>query len=84
MRIMWKIMATYSNLIIPRNFMGSLDAWLAPTMAVWGSRGLSWKLIGFIRAIPANIHIYDTEKKMLKINFFVSIRNFAPRGWLQS
>lgn len=48
--------------------MGSLDTWLAPTMAVWVLEVSSWKLIGFIRAIPANIHTYDTEK-MVKINF---------------
>uniref|UniRef100_A0A8D2C4J4 Glycylpeptide N-tetradecanoyltransferase n=1 Tax=Sus scrofa TaxID=9823 RepID=A0A8D2C4J4_PIG len=29
----------------------------------------SRKLVGFISAIPANIHIYDTEKKMVEINF---------------
>ncbi|KAF3818511.1 hypothetical protein GH733_011928 [Mirounga leonina] len=27
------------------------------------------KLVGFISAIPANIHTYDTEKKMVEINF---------------
>ncbi|KAG5832289.1 hypothetical protein ANANG_G00289510 [Anguilla anguilla] len=27
------------------------------------------KLVGFISAIPANIRIYDTEKKMVEINF---------------
>ncbi|NXW04249.1 NMT1 tetradecanoyltransferase, partial [Fregetta grallaria] len=29
----------------------------------------SKKLVGFISAIPATIHIYDTEKKMVEINF---------------
>ncbi|OWK14952.1 hypothetical protein Celaphus_00001395, partial [Cervus elaphus hippelaphus] len=29
----------------------------------------SRKLVGFISAIPANIHIYDAEKKMVEINF---------------
>ncbi|XP_010133127.1 PREDICTED: glycylpeptide N-tetradecanoyltransferase 1, partial [Buceros rhinoceros silvestris] len=29
----------------------------------------SKKLVGFISAIPAMIHIYDTEKKMVEINF---------------
>ncbi|KAJ7984423.1 hypothetical protein DPEC_G00354690 [Dallia pectoralis] len=27
------------------------------------------KLVGFIAAVPANIRIYDTEKRMVKVNF---------------
>ncbi|KAL0597873.1 Glycylpeptide N-tetradecanoyltransferase 1, partial [Plecturocebus cupreus] len=55
----------------------------SPEFLLWALRPPGWlpqwhcgvrvvssrKLVGFISAIPANIHIYDTEKKMVEINF---------------
>ncbi|EFB29838.1 hypothetical protein PANDA_008474, partial [Ailuropoda melanoleuca] len=55
----------------------------SPDFLLWALRPPGWlpqwhcgvrvvssrKLVGFISAIPANIHIYDTEKKMVEINF---------------
>ena len=43
---------------------GWLPQWHCGVLVVSGQ-----KLVGFIIAIPANIHIYDTEKKMVEINF---------------
>ncbi|TKC35731.1 hypothetical protein EI555_010221, partial [Monodon monoceros] len=54
---------TCSNLIIPQNFFCGLSGRLA------GSPSGTVKLVGFIIAIPENIRIYDTEKKMVEINF---------------
>ncbi|NXK00585.1 NMT1 tetradecanoyltransferase, partial [Corythaixoides concolor] len=55
----------------------------SPEFLLWALRPPGWlpqwhcgappppskKLVGFISAIPATIHIYDTEKKMVEINF---------------
>ncbi|KAJ1136533.1 hypothetical protein NDU88_002948 [Pleurodeles waltl] len=55
----------------------------SPEFLLWALRPPGWlpqwhcgvrvitskKLVGFIGAIPANIHIYDVEKKMVEINF---------------
>ncbi|MBN3309920.1 NMT1 tetradecanoyltransferase, partial [Amia calva] len=55
----------------------------SPEFLLWALRPPGWlpqwhcgvrvvsnkKLVGFISAIPANIRIYDTEKKMVEINF---------------
>uniref|UniRef100_A0A8C5VIT1 Glycylpeptide N-tetradecanoyltransferase n=1 Tax=Microcebus murinus TaxID=30608 RepID=A0A8C5VIT1_MICMU len=55
----------------------------SPEFFLWALRPPGWlsqwhcgvrvvssrKLVGFISTIPANIHIYDTEKKMVEINF---------------
>uniref|UniRef100_A0A8C5Y5J8 Glycylpeptide N-tetradecanoyltransferase n=1 Tax=Microcebus murinus TaxID=30608 RepID=A0A8C5Y5J8_MICMU len=55
----------------------------SPEFLLWALRPPGWlpewhcgvrvvssrKLVGFISAIPANIHVYDTEKKMVEINF---------------
>ncbi|XP_074834795.1 glycylpeptide N-tetradecanoyltransferase 1 isoform X2 [Carettochelys insculpta] len=55
----------------------------SPEFLLWALRPPGWlpqwhcgvrvisskKLVGFISAIPATIHIYDSEKKMVEINF---------------
>ncbi|KTF86121.1 hypothetical protein cypCar_00041981 [Cyprinus carpio] len=55
----------------------------SPEFLLWALRPPGWlpqwhcgvrvnsnqKLVGFISAIPANIHIYEIEKKMVEINF---------------
>ncbi|KAK2500303.1 hypothetical protein MC885_020503 [Smutsia gigantea] len=55
----------------------------SPEFLLWALRPPGWlpqwhcgvrvvssrKLVGFISAIPANIHIYDIEKKVVEINF---------------
>ncbi|EHB09268.1 Glycylpeptide N-tetradecanoyltransferase 1 [Heterocephalus glaber] len=64
---------TCSDLITPRSFsFGELALRPPGWLPQWhcGVRVVSSrKLVGFISAIPASIHIYDIEKKMVEINF---------------
>ncbi|NXY38697.1 NMT1 tetradecanoyltransferase, partial [Pomatorhinus ruficollis] len=81
----WKLKELYTllneNYVEDDDNMFRFD--YSPEFLLWALRPPGWlpqwhcgvrvvsskKLVGFISAIPATIHIYDTEKKMVEINF---------------